>query len=56
MGSHQDKFVPLYSAHLQPPTDLPDNDARSLQSAAWVRNILDSLAETTLIRLDVTAA
>ena len=39
VGSHQDKFIPLYSSHMQPPPDLVDTDPRAIRCAlpSWPR-------------------
>ena len=53
IGSQQDKFIPLYSSHMQPPTNLPASDPRRRAVARMVEHSLSSLSYATLIRVTV---
>ena len=53
VGSRQDKFIPLYSSHMQPPGNLPDSDPRARAVRQMVANAMSSLKRSTLIRVTV---
>lgn len=53
-GSHQDKFVPMYSSHMQPPNNLPEAEPRKQAISRMAENALSSLSGATLVRVAVT--
>jgi len=53
VGSQQDKFIPLYSSHMQPPANLPETDPRARAVKQMVTNAMHSLSRSTLIRVTV---
>lgn len=53
VGSKQDKYIPLYSSHMRPPSNLPENDTRIRALKRMVDNSLQSLSGSTLTRVTV---
>ena len=53
VGSQQDKFIPLYSSHMQPPGNLAESDPRARAVRQMVANAMASLARSSLIRVTV---
>ena len=53
VGSEQDKFIPLYSSHMQPPANLPESDPRAQAVSQMVANTMSCLSQSTLIRVTV---
>jgi len=53
IGSNLDKFVPLYSSHMRPPPDMSHDDPRYQALSSMCSNTLGSLAQSTLIRVEV---